>query len=67
MQHFKHTTARCLLVKLRYKDKVARCRILVVLCDSPALLGMLDTELSGILKIICEVVEDQQAGKKLDL
>ena len=41
-----------------YEDKVPG--------DSPALLGMSDTELLGILKIICEVVEGQHANRKFD-
>ena len=53
-------------VKLRHKDKAARCRIFVVTGDGPALLGMPDIELLVILKITCEVIEDQQVGRKFD-
>ena len=38
-------------VKLRHK--VARCRFFVVPGNSPALLGMHDIELLGILRIMC--------------
>ena len=47
------------LVKLRCKDKVARCRFFIVPGDGPALLGTTDIELLGIVKITYEVVEDQ--------
>ena len=46
---------------------VARCRFFAVPCDGPMLLGMPDIELLGILKITCDVVEDQQVGRKFDL
>ena len=45
-------------IKIRYKDKCTKCKFFVVLCDGPALLGMPDIELLGMLKIMCEVVED---------
>ena len=51
-------------VKLRLKDKVTRCRFLVVLGDSPAWYRTPDIELLDILKIICEVVEGQQVSRK---
>ena len=35
--------------------------------DSPALLVIPDTTLLSILKMTCEVMRDQQAGRKLDL
>ena len=53
-------------VKLRHKDKVVRCRFFVVLGDGSVLLEMPDIELLGILKITCDVVEDQQLGRKLN-
>ena len=53
-------------VKLRHKNKIARCRFFVVPADSQTLLGMPDIELLQILKIMCEVVEGQQADKKFD-
>ena len=43
---------------------MARCRFFVVPDDGPTLLGMPDIKLQDILKIMCEIVEDQQAGKK---
>ena len=45
-------------VRLRYNDKIARCRFFVVPGDSPALLGMPDIKLFDILKIKCEEVGD---------
>ena len=53
-------------VKLRHKDKVARCRFFVVPGDGPVLLGMPETELLGIPKIACELVENQPVGMKYD-
>ena len=47
-------------------DNVARCRFFVLQGDGSALLWMPDIELLGILKIMCEVVEDQQAYRKSD-
>ena len=45
---------------------IARCRFFVVPGDSPALLGMPDIELLAILKIMCDLVGDQQANRKFD-
>ena len=42
------------IVRLRHKDKTARCRFFVVPGDNPALLGMFDIKLLGIPMIICE-------------
>ena len=39
-------------VRLRHKDKNAKCRFPVVSEDGPALLGMLDTKLLDIIMII---------------
>ena len=47
-------------------SKVARCRFYVVLGDSPAFLGMPDIELLGIMKIMCDVIEGQQADRMFD-
>ena len=52
--------------KLRHKDQIARCRFLVVSGGGPALLEMPDIELLSILKIMCDVVEGQQADRKFD-
>ena len=46
---------------------VARYRFFVVPGVGPALLGMPDIELLGILKIMCEVVQDQQTDRKSDI
>ena len=48
----------------RHIDKIVKCRFFVVPGDCPALLGMLDIEVLGILKITCEVVDGQQVGRK---
>ena len=48
----------CHSIKLRHKDKIARCRFFVVPGDGQELLGMPDIELLSILKIMCEVVDD---------
>ena len=39
-------------VRLRHKDKNAKCRFFVVLGIGPALLGMLGIELLNVLKIM---------------
>ena len=53
-------------VKLTDADKTVWCRFFVATADGPLLLGMLDMELLGILKITCDVVGGQQAGRKFD-
>ena len=42
-------------VRLRHKDKNAKCRFFVMSADNPALLEMPDIELLNILKKMCEV------------
>ena len=54
-------------VRLRYKDKNAKCRFFVVPGDGPALLGMPDIELLHILKIMCDMIGDPHNNRKLDL
>ena len=49
--------------KLRYTDKVVRCKFFVVPGDGPALLGKPDIKLLCILKITCDVIEGQQADR----
>ena len=49
-------------LRLRYKDKTARCRTFGGL----VLLGIPDIELLGILQIMCEAVGCQQADRKFD-
>ena len=51
--------------RLTHKDKIAR-RFFVVPEDIPVLLGMSDFKLLEKVKIMCEVVVDQQANRKLD-
>ena len=53
-------------MKLRHKNKVARYRFFVVPGDSPALLGMPNLELLGILKVMSNVVDDQHVDRKFD-
>ena len=50
-------------VRLRHKDKIARCRFFIVPGDSPVLLGMPDLELLDVLKITCKILEGQQADR----
>ena len=53
-------------VRLRYKDKTEKYRFLVLPEDSPAWgTSMPDIQLSGILKIMFEVVTGQQAERKI--
>ena len=52
--------------KVCHKDEIARCRFSVVPGDGSALLGMPDTELFSILKIMCDVIEGQKADMKCD-
>ena len=51
----KHTVslAICMCtVRLRYRDKIAKCRFFVVPGDGPVLLGMPGIELLDILKVM---------------
>ena len=52
--------------RLGHKDKISRCRFFVVLGDGLVLLGMPDITFQDILIIMCKVVGDQQADRKLD-
>ena len=50
-------------VRLRCKNKTARCRFFVVPRDSPALIQMQDIEVIDILKIMCKVMgEPHKSG-----
>ena len=40
-------------VRLRHKDKDAKCKFFVVSGDGPALLGMLDIKLVDMHQIMC--------------
>ena len=53
-------------VRLRHKDKIAKCRFFVVPGDGPALLGMPDIELLDILKIMCKVMVAPEVGRNFD-
>ena len=53
-------------VRLRYKNKNAKCRFCVVPGEGPALIGMPDIKLLNILKIICEVIDDRHESKKIN-
>ena len=52
--------------KIKTQRKNAKCRFFVVPADSPALLGIPDLELLGILKVTCEVIRDQQSDRKFN-
>ena len=52
--------------KLRHKGNVVKCKFFVFSGDGPALLGMVDVEVLGILRITCEVIHNQQTGRKFD-
>ena len=52
-------------LRLIHKDKTAKCRFFTV-PDGPALPGMSDIELLGLLKIMCELVGCQQVELKYD-
>ena len=53
-------------VRLRHKDKFARCRLFVLPGHSPALLDMPDIKLLDLVKILHEGVGDQQADRKFN-
>ena len=53
-------------VWLKHKDKVIRSRLFLVPGNSPVLLGLLDIEPLGLLKIMCKVLDQQQVGRKFD-
>ena len=53
-------------VTLRHKDKIATCRFFVVSGNGPALLRVYDTELLDMLKIMYEMMQDQQEDGKFD-
>ena len=54
-------------VKIRHSDKCVKCRFFVVLCDGPAVLGMPDIELLGVIRVICEAIDNETNDKKLDV
>ena len=49
------------------KCKAVIVVLLVVPGDSLALLQLTDIKLLGLLKIMCEVLDEQQVGRKFDL
>ena len=51
-------------VRLRDKDKIPRCGFFVVPGNGLVLLGMTDIKLLDILKIMSEVVGDQEVDRK---
>ena len=51
---------------VRLRHQIVICRFFVLLGDGPSLLGMPDIQLLDILKMMCEVVEYQQADRKLN-
>ena len=52
------------VVKLRYKDKIVRYRFFAVPGEGQALLGIPDIEFLGKLKMMCDVIESQEADRK---
>ena len=42
--------------QLRHTDKIARCRLFIVSGHGPALLGMINTALLDIHKIMCDIM-----------
>ena len=53
-------------LKLKHKDKSAKCGFFVVPGDGPALLGMPDVELLNTLRTKCEVISDSLENKKFN-
>ena len=53
--------------RLRHKGKNCQIEILLVPQDSPFLLGMQDIKLLDILKVLCEMMEDPDESRKLNL
>ena len=53
-------------VKLRHKNKSAKCRFLVLPGDGPALLGMSGIELLNVLRIKCNVIGELPENRKFD-
>ena len=52
--------------KLQHTENVINCRFSVVPGNCPALLGDVDIEVLGIIRITCEAINSQQAGRKFD-
>ena len=59
------TLSRC-TVKIRHNEKCVKFRFFVVQGDNPALLGMLDIELPGIIRVMCETIGNKTTSKKFD-
>ena len=55
------------LVKLRHNDKCVKCRLFVVPVDAPVLLGMPDIELIGIIRVMCETIDNNKSDRKFDM
>ena len=53
-------------VKLRHKDKSAKCRFFIGPGEDLALLGMPCIELLNVLRITCKVISDPHEGRKFD-
>ena len=53
-------------VRIRHNDKCVKCRFLVVPGDGPALLGMPDIELFGIIRVMCGTIDNKTNDRKFD-
>ena len=53
-------------VRLRHKDKTAKCRFIVVPGDGRPLPGMPDFKVLDILKIMCEMMGDPHKSRVFD-
>ena len=51
--------------KIRHNDKCVKCRFFVVPGDGPTFLGMQDIEMLGIIRFICETIDNKIPGRSL--
>ena len=52
-------------VKIRHNDNCVKCSFFVVAVDGLASLGMIDVELLGMIRVICQTIENKTAGKNV--
>ena len=52
--------------KMRYKEKCAKCRLILLSGDVPALFEISDIELLNILRITCDIIRGPYGSRKLD-
>ena len=53
-------------LRLRHKDKTAKCRFFTEPGDGPVLLGIPDIKVLDILKIMCELMGDPHKSRMFD-